>query len=237
MDIWKKSATFSSDALKPCYARLSGEMPETDHKATRSHAHRQFLSLARLCLYKTATAFSVWSVPFEIFCSPLHSPGRGLWEGLVLLARQKSSPASVTQGDLIAESHLRKDALARTRKAGIVDGSRIIRQDCPSLLTYKLERGQTRQQAKANTCRIPESYNAQCMCNGDFERDAETLLSSSPSLPNSRIVATLAAARCAPATFACSAYVSQHRYVCIMAACNACGVPQTSWDTVTQWTR
>lgn len=41
VDIWKKSATFSSEALKPCYARLSGELPEADAKSKKNHAKRQ----------------------------------------------------------------------------------------------------------------------------------------------------------------------------------------------------
>lgn len=66
VDIWKKSGTFSSEAMRPCYARLSGEVPETDVKVKNPHSKRQCLLSSIPCFVPQVDRKLVWSATLSI---------------------------------------------------------------------------------------------------------------------------------------------------------------------------
>jgi len=76
VDIWKKSATFSPEALRPCYARLSGEVPETDTKVKNLHSKRQCLLSSMPCFVSRIDRKLVWSAtqsnsPWQFYRDPV----------------------------------------------------------------------------------------------------------------------------------------------------------------------
>lgn len=63
VDIWKKSSTFSSEALKPCYARLAGEVPDANATGRTSQPDRQFPLFISLRSAFVQGNEVVWSAP------------------------------------------------------------------------------------------------------------------------------------------------------------------------------
>lgn len=106
LEIWKKSSTFSSEALKPCYARLEGETVVADPKTHKSNSHRQYPLL--IISGHMAKAIAVWSArPQRLYRTNV--------ESVVPLSVRRNAPrrqvpwlsrALFTQGGFEAASEL-----------------------------------------------------------------------------------------------------------------------------------